>query len=109
MVHRMHPLVEPRRVDQPMDAEEMERVDDRHDQCQCSQVVRILRDAQPWSKAVGERPEDEHLDGGPDCHARQNAAQDIVDILALEPERLAFCSDENLPLYLNRRSCRLST
>ena len=41
----MHPLVEKRRVDQPVDAEEVELVDDRHHQDKQRQRHRVLGEA----------------------------------------------------------------
>ncbi|MCY1239312.1 hypothetical protein D9M72_521000 [compost metagenome] len=65
----MHPLVEQRRVDEPVDAEEVELVDHRHDERDESERPGIFREAQPRRIAIGIGPEHGDLDGGPDRHA----------------------------------------
>lgn len=65
----MHPLVEERRVDQPVDAEEVELVDDRYHEGEAEEIDGMLGEAQPGHVAVGEGPEAGHLDRGPDRDA----------------------------------------
>src|ERR1700734_1421270 len=73
-------------MDQPVYAEEVELVEDRHDQREASEVEGMLGEGEPGRITVGEGEEDCDLVGRPDRHAGSKAADDSLEILAAEQE-----------------------
>jgi hypothetical protein len=73
-------------VDQPVNAEKVELVEDRHEQRKASEIERMLREREPGRVAVGEGEEDPDLVGRPDRHARPESPDDTLEVLAAEQE-----------------------
>ena len=86
MMNRVNPLVEHWNVNQPVNAKEVDLVDDWDEQRHCDQPkpivlpVNLTKDMYAVSKA----PKHDDFDDRPDWDANEEAAQEIVEVLALE-------------------------
>ena len=90
-------------MDQAVDAEEVYLVNDRRDQHERREIDRMVGPAQPRHVAVGEAAEQEHFHRGPARNADEERAQDVVDILALEPEDVGGMVGRELAVELELR------
>ncbi len=68
------------------------------------EIDRVIGPAQPRHVAVGEAPEQQHLDRGPARNADEEGAQDVVDVLALEPEDVGGMIGRELAVELELRA-----
>src|ERR1700733_11472118 len=71
-------------MDQPVYAEEVELVEDRHKQREASEIEGMLGEGEPGRVAIGESEEHPDLVGRPDRHAGSKPPDDPLDILAAE-------------------------
>lgn len=84
----MDPLIQRRRMDQSVDAEEMEFMNCRHQQRQYAQPDPISLNIQPPEDMVSvrETPQHENFNRGPDWNTDEKAAQEVIDVLAFKPK-----------------------
>lgn len=85
-------------MDEPVNAEEVKFVDDRHDKRHGGERPRIFGKAEPGRITIGIGPQHCHFDGGPDGHAGKEGSQDVVEVLAFEPEGLALLLGRKLAI-----------
>ena len=103
VVDRMDPAVERRQWISAVDEEEVDLVDHRRDQHQRRQVDGMIGPAQPRAPSHWRTPQHEDFDRGPQRDGDEEAAQEIVEVLAFEPEHVrGVIGGEICALYLNR-------
>ena len=88
VVNRMDPLIKRRRVDQSVDAKEMDFMNCRHQQRQHTQPDPISLNIQPSKDMVPvrETPQPDNFNCGPDWNTDEKAAKEIIDVLAFKPK-----------------------
>ena len=84
----MDPLVEQRYVDQPVDAVEVQFMDERDGEPEEREPQPVLLERRPRPPSVGPSVKYEDFVRGPDRNSGAESAKHVVDVLALEPEHI---------------------
>ena len=88
-MHRMDVFVEQGKVNEAVNAIEMELVIDRDHEAEKYQPIRMLCKGSPRPNVIGIGPQAQHFISGPNGNARCECPDDIVNVLALEHEHIA--------------------
>ena len=86
----MHPFVQKIGVDQAVDAEEMHLVDGGAQQHKDGQINGVIGPSQPRHIALGVGVQEEHLHQRPKRDRKEERPQEVVDVLAFEPENVRW-------------------